>query len=91
MQKTFNIDNGYLVGGKMVTAFVFITTKTGKEKDVLNKLLKESSVKEATTVYGDYDIVAKIEAETLDRLNEFITKTLRSLSDVSSTSTLIGL
>ena len=75
----------------MVTAFVFITTKTGKERDVLNKLLKDNTVREATTVYGDYDIVAKIEAETLERLNEFITKNLRAISDVSSTNTLIGL
>jgi len=75
----------------VVTAFVFITTKTGKERDVLNKLLKDNTVREATTVYGDYDIVAKIEAETLERLNEFITKNLRAISDVSSTNTLIGL
>ncbi|HIJ99086.1 TPA: Lrp/AsnC ligand binding domain-containing protein [archaeon] len=75
----------------MVTAFVFITTRTGKEKDVLHKILRENTVKEATTVYGDYDIVAKIEAETVDKLNEFIIKHLRGLQDVSSTNTLIGL
>ncbi len=77
--------------GNLVTAFVFITTRTGKEKEVLNKLRKDASVKEATTVYGDYDIVAKIEAESLDKLNEFIIKYLRGLPDVSSTNTLIGL
>ena len=75
----------------MVTAFVFITTKTGKEKEVLNKLLRNESVREATAVYGDYDIVAKVETDSLDRLNEMIIKNLRAMSDVSSTNTLIGL
>ncbi len=74
-----------------MTAFVFITTKTGKEKDVLSTLLKDESVREATTVYGDYDIVAKVEADTIDKLNEFIVKHLRKSPDVSSTNTLIGL
>lgn len=75
----------------MVTAFVFITTKAGKEKNVLTTLLKEEPVREATTVYGDYDIVAKVEAENVDKLNEFVTKNLRKIVDVASTNTLIGL
>ncbi len=75
----------------MVTAFVFITTKTGKERDVLTTLLKDESVREATTVYGDYDIVAKVETENLDKLNDFVAKHLRKSSDVASTNTLIGL
>ncbi len=74
-----------------MTAFVFITTKTGKEKDVLSTLLKDESVREATTVYGDYDIVAKVEADTIDKLNDFIVKHLRKSPDVASTNTLIGL
>lgn len=75
----------------MVTAFVFITTKTGKEKNVLTTLLKEETVREATTVYGDYDIVAKVEAENVDKLNEFVTKNLRKITDIAGTNTLIGL
>lgn len=75
----------------MVTAFVLITTETGKEKDVLSELIQLGDVSEAWTVYGDYDIIAKVESATMDALNEFILSTLRQIGNVSMTTTLIGL
>ncbi|MFH1424050.1 MAG: Lrp/AsnC ligand binding domain-containing protein [archaeon] len=75
----------------MVTAFVLITTETGKEKDVLERLKAIDAVDEAWTVYGDYDIIAKIKTDNMDHLNELILTKLRGVSNVSMTTTLIGL
>ena len=75
----------------MVIAFVLISTETGKEKDVLQELNSMSEVKEAWTVYGDYDIIAKIESENMDGLNDLILSKLRQVGQVSMTTTLIGL
>ena len=52
----------------MPLAFVMITAEIGKEVEVLNELKKIEHVKEACLTYGVYDIVAKIEAETWDKL-----------------------
>ena len=75
----------------VVTAFVFITTKVGREGDVLGKLMKKKMVREASAVYGDFDIVAKLETDDLDKLNEFIIKDVRETEGVSETNTLIAL
>jgi DNA-binding Lrp family transcriptional regulator len=40
-------------------------------------------------VYGVYDIVAKIEADTMDELKEIITTNIRGLENVRSTLTMI--
>jgi DNA-binding Lrp family transcriptional regulator len=70
-------------------AFVMITAEIGKETEVLNELKNIQDVKEAHLVYGVYDVVAKVEAETMDKLNEVITSKVRRLKSVRSTLTMI--
>jgi len=76
---------------KMVTAFVLIMTKTGKEKEVISELQRMDGIKEAWAVYGDYDIIAKATVSDLDRLNSLLLQKIRSITNISMTSTLIGL
>ena len=52
----------------MPTAFVLINTEIGSETDVLKELKKVEGVDEASAVYGVYDIVARVKADTMDRL-----------------------
>jgi DNA-binding Lrp family transcriptional regulator len=73
----------------MPTAYVLITTETGAVDNVLEALKKMDSVKETYIVYGVYDIVAKVKAETMDRLKEIVTWNLRNLDKVRSTLTMI--
>jgi len=70
-------------------AFVLINTEIGSETEVLKALKKVSGVKEAYNVYGVYDIVAKIQAETMDKLKEMVTWHIRRLDKVRSTLTMI--
>ncbi len=74
----------------MVTAFVLIMSKTGKEKEVLRDLHNLDEVKEASIVFGDFDIVAKIDVQDMQELNELMVTKIRKMSDVSATTTLIG-
>ena len=53
---------------EMPTAFVLINTEIGSEEEVATELRKLEHVKESYVVYGVYDIVARVEAETMDRL-----------------------
>jgi len=67
----------------MPTAYVLITTETGAVDSVLASLKKMDSVKETYMVYGVYDIIATVKAETI------VTWNLRSLDRVRSTLTMI--
>ena len=70
-------------------AFVLINTEIGSESEVLKVLKKVNGVKEAYSVYGVYDIVAKVQAETMDKLKELVTWHIRRLDKVRSTLTMI--
>ena len=73
----------------MPTAFVLVNTEIGSENEVLTALKKVDGVQEAHAVYGVYDIVAKIGAETMDKLKEIVTWHIRRLDKVRSTLTMI--
>jgi len=70
-------------------AFVLVNTEIGSENEVLKALKKVDGVTEAYSVYGVYDIVAKIQAETMDKLKEMVTWHIRRLDKVRSTLTMI--
>ena len=73
----------------MPTAFVSINTEIGSESDVLKKLKKVEGVVEASAVYGVYDIMAKVKADSVDKLKEIITWHVRRLGNVKGTLTMI--
>jgi len=73
----------------MPMAFVFMNIDAGGEEDVLKALRSIENVKEAHLVYGVYDLVARIEAETMDKLKEIVTWKVRRLDKVRSTLTTI--
>jgi len=73
----------------MPTAFVLINTEIGSESDVLKDLRHVKGVEEASAVYGVYDIVARVRAETMDKLKEIVTWRIRRLDKVRSTLTMI--
>lgn len=73
----------------MPMAFVFISTEMGSEEEVITDLKKVEGVIEAYVVYGVYDIVAKIKAETMDKLKDIVTWHMRRLNKVRSTLTMV--
>ena len=75
----------------MITAFVLAITESGSEREVLSALEGMEEVKEKWNVYGDYDILIKLEVDNLDKLNEFLIQKLRKVENLSMTTTMIGL
>ncbi len=73
----------------MPSAFVLINTEIGAEGEVLKQLRGIEGVEEAHAVYGVYDIVAKVKAETMDKLKEIVTWNIRRLDKVRSTLTMV--
>jgi len=74
----------------MALAFVLVNTEIGSESKVVKSLRKIDAVKEAYVVYGVYDIVAKVESETMENLKEIIRYKVRKQDKVHSTLTLIA-
>jgi DNA-binding Lrp family transcriptional regulator len=73
----------------MPMAYVLITTETGAVKNVLKALKEIDAVQETYMVYGVYDIIATVKAETMVKLKQIVTWDLRSLDRVRSTLTMI--
>ena len=74
----------------MVVAIVLIRVKPNHDREVLERVKKLEAVKDAITVYGEYDLVAKIDVENLDDLDTFIFDIVRPISGVVGTTTLIA-
>ena len=74
----------------MTKAFVFMNISAGSEAEVLKKLREVPEIKECYFVYGVYDVVAKIETDSMDHLKEVISMKIRRLDKIMSTLTLIA-
>jgi DNA-binding Lrp family transcriptional regulator len=74
-------------GELMVLAFVMVNVEPGTEKEVAKAVTELKSVKDVYFVYGIYDLIAKIEAETDDELKDCIAE-IRKLENVKSTLTM---
>jgi DNA-binding Lrp family transcriptional regulator len=73
----------------MPQAFVLINVESGTEEEVVSDLKKIDGVVEAYYSYGVYDIIAKVKADSMEKLKEMVTRKIRALSKVRSTLTLI--
>ncbi len=72
----------------MPVAFVLINSELGKEEELLKELRGIENVKEAQFVYGVYNVIVKVEAESLEKLKDLVTFKIRRLSNVRSTLTM---
>ena len=52
----------------MASAYILINTDVGAEQEVLDQLKSMPEVTEAAAVYGIYDIVCRIESDTMEKL-----------------------
>ncbi len=77
------------LGFEVATAFVFINIDPGTETAVLKKLREVPEVKEAYFVYGVYDVIAKVQADSMDQLKLVIGWKIRRLDKIRSTLTTI--
>ena len=72
----------------MNSAYVLVQSTIGHEMEVLRELLKIQFVKEAKGTFGYYDILVKIEADSEKEIEKIITKKIRKVQNVNTTTTL---
>jgi DNA-binding Lrp family transcriptional regulator len=75
----------------MTLCYVLINVETGSEEKVLGEVRKVPNVKECHRLYGIYDMIAKIEADSMDGLKEIVTWKIRRLNGVRSTITTVAM
>ena len=73
----------------MVRAFVLINTELGMEDSVADTLKKIDGIKEVYKSSGVYDIIAKVEAHTLEKFKEIVNRKLRNSKEIKSTITMM--
>jgi DNA-binding Lrp family transcriptional regulator len=71
----------------MSVSYVLINVEPGSEEEVLKEVRKVPNVKECHRIYGIYDMIAKVEADSMDGLKEIIAWKIRRLPGVRSTVT----
>ncbi|MHB1260098.1 MAG: Lrp/AsnC ligand binding domain-containing protein [Thermoplasmatota archaeon] len=74
----------------MALGFVLINTESGQDHDVYNQLLKVPEIAEMMPLFGEFDLIAKVEAPTFDELGRIVVEQIRSVAGVTGTKTLTG-
>ena len=70
-------------------AYVLLNTELGKEPEVIKAIKGANEIKNIYSLYGIYDIIVEVEADTMERVKEVVFSRIRRLDNVKSTITLI--
>ncbi len=73
----------------MVSAYSLISAEPGKTAEVFRKVKALDGVKKTEAVAGPYDMVARIEVDSLEKLTKTIFGDIRGIPGVVNTTTLI--
>lgn len=72
----------------MEMAYLLIQCDMGAETGIIEQLMKIPEVKEVRGTYGVYDIFAKLESDSREKLDSILTNNIRKISKIRSTNTL---
>lgn len=67
---------------------MLVKSETAHEMEVMNEILRLDNVKEVKGTFGVYDIFVKLEAKSHKEVSDIITKKIRKIKNVVSTTTL---
>jgi DNA-binding Lrp family transcriptional regulator len=73
----------------MATAFLLLNTEPGEETEVVKGLKELKEVKEAHLTYGSFDIIARMETETMGELKDAVNWKVRHFHNVRNMLTMI--
>ncbi|MGC2426467.1 MAG: Lrp/AsnC ligand binding domain-containing protein [Nitrososphaeraceae archaeon] len=74
----------------MPIAYVLINCESGSESIIIRELKRLSQVVEVSKVDGSYDLIAKVTADTVDKVKEVISLKIRGFEQIRTTLTLIA-
>ena len=73
----------------MRLAYVMINSEVGDEGGVLEEVRGIPEVKEAYLIHGVYDIIVRVEADTIQGINDVVLSKIRSINKVRSILTMV--
>jgi DNA-binding Lrp family transcriptional regulator len=74
----------------MATGFALLSISPLHEKEVYEALNQMSEISEVHPLFGEYDILVKIDCEDINSIGEVVIKKIRSLSGIVDSKTMIG-
>jgi DNA-binding Lrp family transcriptional regulator len=75
----------------MVISYILINTTPSMEHQVYDELKKVESVIEVHPLFGEYDLLVKVNIDNLDNLSDLILEKIRKIDGVDDTKTLTGI
>lgn len=75
----------------MVIGFVLMHVSPLRENEVYNKLSKIPEIIELHPLFGEYDIIAKVEAKDYESIGEIIIQKIKTIHGITDTKTLTGI
>ncbi len=78
-----------ITGAAMIKAFVLIVVDPAKTMEVFNSLNAVEGISEVYQVMGPYDIVAVVEVATLTDVPAVISRHIRAVEGIESTTTCV--
>ncbi|HKU33169.1 MAG TPA: Lrp/AsnC ligand binding domain-containing protein [Candidatus Nitrosotalea sp.] len=73
----------------METAYVMINCEMGSESSIIEKIKPIEGVKEVLGVFGNYDVLVKIQSSKIDEIRRTIVANIRSIDKIRCTTTLM--
>ena len=74
----------------MAVGYVLVSVSPGNEFEVFKKINEVEFVADATLLFGDYDIIAKLESEGMNQIAKIVVNVIRQIPGVIDTKTLAG-
>lgn len=74
-----------------VTAFVLVSVAPTKEREVYEALEKVPEIKDIHALYGEYDIICKVEAPNYNAVGEVVVDKIRKIHGVIDTRTMTAI
>ncbi|MBS1266476.1 MAG: putative HTH-type transcriptional regulator [Candidatus Woesearchaeota archaeon] len=71
-------------------AYLLISLGGSGEIEVLDRLTDLDEVVEAHILFGEWDLIAKVEIDSSEHMGRFVMEKIRSLPQIKITSTLIA-
>ena len=75
---------------QMVVGYVLINVAPGKEHQAFLAVKDLQYVVDATLLFGDHDLIVKLEADSLAIIAKAVVETIRQVPGVIDTKTLAG-
>ena len=73
----------------MPTAYILLNTEIGAGVEVVQELKKVEGVESAYSLWGVYDVIASVKANSIDLLSDIINRKIEKIDKVHSKLTMI--